>query len=404
MSNKLFTFGMFRSGTTFLSRLINAHPEILCASEPYLPFFKWLRNDVARVEGIDIPQQEPFHSYYADSETLPLYRSIQGLDNMDRPFPDDEREPLRERIHERHQGTGDPVDEPDIMDALNEITGGTFGEVYESLFSLISQAYDKPSVEWVGTKETWITEFSPVLSRQYPDARFIFIVRDPRAVLSSSNKSFPKKSWLFLVRQWRKLAMLSWLYAHEKEFSDRTLLIQYENLIREPETVVENICELLDLETHPAMLDPSSFTDPGGREWTQNTSFSNPKKTFDTSAIDRWKSTLDPDVVRFVEELSYEEMSLFGYDFVEATTGDISTETLFSPPEVSTEEMPDWFLDFRGPSGPLDQTNELSKELTRKRLLSLGGGAATNVPEDIRDGYFLEPAIHRRLADIDANQ
>ena len=42
--NQLFITGLFRSGTTFLARALNAHPELSVASDPYFEFWKLLRN------------------------------------------------------------------------------------------------------------------------------------------------------------------------------------------------------------------------------------------------------------------------------------------------------------------------------------------------------------------------
>ena len=40
----IFISGMYRSGTTFLSKLINSNNQIECVSDPYAPIFKFLRN------------------------------------------------------------------------------------------------------------------------------------------------------------------------------------------------------------------------------------------------------------------------------------------------------------------------------------------------------------------------
>ena len=39
-----FITGMFRSGTTLVSRMFHSHPEIACASDPFAPVFKMFRN------------------------------------------------------------------------------------------------------------------------------------------------------------------------------------------------------------------------------------------------------------------------------------------------------------------------------------------------------------------------
>ena len=46
MSRHFFVFGIARSGTNLLARMIDRHPAAVCALDPLLPYFKFLRNGI----------------------------------------------------------------------------------------------------------------------------------------------------------------------------------------------------------------------------------------------------------------------------------------------------------------------------------------------------------------------
>ena len=47
MKKSIFVTGLFRSGTTWLARALNSHPEISFESDPIAPIFNSFRYDLA---------------------------------------------------------------------------------------------------------------------------------------------------------------------------------------------------------------------------------------------------------------------------------------------------------------------------------------------------------------------
>ena len=48
MKQSIFVTGLFRSGTTWLARALNSHPEISFESDPIAPIFNSFRYDLAK--------------------------------------------------------------------------------------------------------------------------------------------------------------------------------------------------------------------------------------------------------------------------------------------------------------------------------------------------------------------
>ena len=97
-----------------------------------------------------------------------------------------------------------------------------------------------------------------------PDARFIFLVRDPRSIMNSYYWRFKDKwTFHFLRREWPSrfvwpvymvIAAASWIlgnllyeivYIHAK---DRTILVRYEDLISQPDVELTRIGEAFGLD------------------------------------------------------------------------------------------------------------------------------------------------------------
>jgi hypothetical protein len=124
---------MFRCGTTLLARMLNTHRDIACASDPFRPFFNYLRYDVASEVDLDgsIDPYDPLDDYFADDDELALLRAIEAT-SLDREFPAEEADRLLKHVRSQ----GEPFS-PKITDRLDRIRGDTFTDVYDDLLSYV---------------------------------------------------------------------------------------------------------------------------------------------------------------------------------------------------------------------------------------------------------------------------
>jgi hypothetical protein len=373
---------MFRSGTTLFARMLHTHEEIACASDPFRPFFNCFRDAVAREIDVSVDDFDPLGDYFADQAGLDLFNAIQQS-TLDRPFPEESREELYERIISH----AEPFS-PRITSRLDAVRGETFRDVYDDLWSYVPAAYGDGDEAWEATKEVWITEFTPVLASAYPDSKFLLIVRDPRAVCASKNvQEDSKYPWLFLIRQWRKLAILSQVYG--RRFSDRVRVVRYEDLVTSPNDTVTEICDFLEIGFYDRLLDPSNFVDGTGDQWLQNTSYEDSSASFNTDSVDKWRDVITDREVEYVEQLCYPEMKQYDYSPETEAVG-LSDGFVFDPPRVPRDELADWITEYYGDWSHLDHTNAVGTEQIRQRLLSLSADQFDEVDERLVQAYFLD--------------
>jgi Sulfotransferase family len=140
----------------------------------------------------------------------------------------------------------------------------------------------------------------------FPEARCIFVLRDPRAVIASmlevgtraaAAQGHPTQPWtrslpaaVAYVQRYFRAAR-----AAAAEAPERVLVLRYEALVTEPEAETRAICGFLGLPWTAAMLTPASSPHPGEQAiirteiWYDPASF---RRDPDPAGIDTWKERL----------------------------------------------------------------------------------------------------------------
>jgi hypothetical protein len=388
MSERLvFCCGMFRSGTTLLGRILNAHPAMSVESDPFLNFFKVMRSDIASTLGLSRPPTAPIGDYYFSRDDVKLLNAVRTAD-LDSLTNDWDRSELWAFVR-RH---GQPY-APRIMDRLSEVQGRSYRELLQGMFDLAAA----PRVTIHGVKEVWIDEFIPALAAAFPQMKFIEIVRDPRAVCASKNVKAEKYPWLFLCRQWRKLAAIAWSHTKQwKSLTGRVLLVRYEDLVREPEKQIRRMTDFLALPFAPEMLDSRNYIGGDGEQWIQNSSFDSQTGAVNDSSLEKWRNVLREEEIGFIESICGPEMHLLGYEPVVSTAAD-GVVSLSTAPCVPEKDLAGWIRK-QYPSSLADTVPELAKEQLRADLLSLPAAERVKIDSGLIESAFLGSAVFEALS------
>jgi hypothetical protein len=305
----LFIFGVARSGTNLLARVLDRHPAVSIAFDPLLPLFRSLRNAILKVNSGNTGHRElltetPFQDYYYDvhgPEVLDLILNGDGLNSL----PDDELKILRKTISDRAA-----LESPDIALRLTHVKGKDYREVFRSALDIIRGL--KTEAAWAGTKEVWVLEFAPLLHRLFPDAHFLLIERDPRAVIASLlalSRDNPTQAAHVpsYLRHWRKQVALARRFEADPAVAGCFQRVSYERLVTAPEETAVDLCRVLGLEFREEMLHLSADG------WQGNSSYKHHSKDIYSVTVDRWKSVLPRALVETADFLCGPEMLLTPY-------------------------------------------------------------------------------------------
>jgi hypothetical protein len=257
----IFVVGNGRSGTTLLRLMLSAHPRIYISHEA--GFYMWEAG---------FPRKMPRRQYV---EAYLKSRSCRWLaidpERVLAQLPD----PL-------------PVDR--VKDA------------YAAIMREKAALYDRPRYGDKTPGHTWCLR---EIYRDFPDARVIRIVRDPRSnVESLTRMPFASSSVLACAMMLRS--------EHEKAapFADRMLTIRLEDLLADGRAVMGKVLEFVGEPWDDAVLDHANHlpdaNDMPPHPWLESSAKER------TAPQAKWLS-LSPAQIRLIERITAERMAAGGY-------------------------------------------------------------------------------------------
>lgn len=313
----LFVTSTARSGSYLISMMLSANRDVMIASEPYLELFRSMRNAFVH-EGApadlraSFNPSAPMQDYYFTDERIRLMDLIQASE-VTTPF-----DPAEWPSFKAVAGPRAALQCAELLPYMDALRGATYKEMFDNAFEIIMEARSCRDRKWIGIKDAWVIEFFAPLARAYPDAKFIVIRRDARATIHSNlggitNEPEAVAHPLSYARHWRKYVAFSTHYANDPLFAGRLHVVTHEQVLREPERSARELCRFLDVEYDPAMLDTNQYFDfATGATWKGNSTFEETTSGISAHRADRWRSKLDPKVIKMVDFVCGHDMKLMG--------------------------------------------------------------------------------------------
>jgi hypothetical protein len=162
-----------------------------------------------------------------------------------------------------------------------------------------------------GQKTPRFVRYGDLLRRTYPSAKFIHIVRDPRAVASSLIRSNVHRSnAYFAALRWVEDVSAGLLL--KQKYDEDVFEMRYEELVSSPRQILYNVCRFLNIDFDESMLSyHKSERKEYGRYYRQV--HSRLDRRTDISRIDAWRLHLSSRQLTLIEFLCGELMQYFGY-------------------------------------------------------------------------------------------
>ena len=105
----------------------------------------------------------------------------------------------------------------------------------------------------------------PHLSKVFPSAKFIILLRNPLAVLASILTTWVKDIWQKLILYRDDLLKAPRLLIEGIDLlGSHCSIVQYEQIVREPEKTIKNLCDGLNITFYPEMLKYAEKDRPKG--------------------------------------------------------------------------------------------------------------------------------------------
>jgi len=268
----IFVGGSPRSGTTLLGSMLGAHDGVVCL--PEAPFIGSLALALP-LGGVDRRAAEQVHrAIRADFKFAFWMLSAEDLD------------------------------------ACAEVTGACYRELIEAYVARFARRNGRAdATRWVDHSPTNLM-YGVRLSSQFPEAKFIHMVRDGRAVCASwMPLNWGPNTIIPAARTWA-LQVGYGLTAEAALAPANIRRINYESLVSAPETTLRTVCEWLGLSYQPAMVTGSGFTVPAYTR-TQHGLIGAPA---DPKRIDGWLTKLTAREIELFEYVTGDLLIYLGYE------------------------------------------------------------------------------------------
>lgn len=290
-----------RSGSNFITKLMNGH-ENVCG-----PSTKHIINPVARnlFRYGDLTDESNWHDLLADMDRL-LNVSFSVWKTT-----------------------------PDIQTMKSLAPRGDVTCLIRNVFLEEARANGK---QHVFIKENHLYEFFPFLQVHFPEARYIYLTRDPRDVALSWKKNPDHPGGVVAAaRQWRKDQVQSVKNHTLLAAAGRSYSVRYEDLTADPEAVCRTICSVLGIPFSLNMLD--FYKD----ELTQTNAnrvgaWNNLARPVMSNNSRKFAKELSPAEISAIETICFHEMKYFGYEPTQVNN-EANMQTKSELEELAQEEQ-----------------------------------------------------------------
>jgi hypothetical protein len=276
--NYFFVCGAAKSGTTWLQRTLDAHPEVQCSGEGHF------------IERFSVPLAKVLREY-AEQMTV-----------------------VSRLVYEDA-----PVYPPIVQDDLDRV-------VRNFIIERLMKRQPKDGVRWIGDKTPRYTHCLPALLRIFPKARIINIVRDPRDVAMARMHHARRSGVPERVAEgtperlnfigdsgqaWRQSVAPVEAFARDHPGVVHTL--RYEDMIAAPVEQAQALFRFLDVQHDTALMErvtaATSFEAMSGRKPGEE----HPTSFLHKGVAGDWIGRLEPEALALLQESCGELMRAKGY-------------------------------------------------------------------------------------------
>ncbi len=163
-------------------------------------------------------------------------------------------------------------------------------------------------------KENQVYEFLPFLLINFPEAKYIYQVRDPRDMALSWKKNADHFGGVVkAATQWQKDQQSTLKNYNELRKVGKAHFVKYEDLIENPESAARDICEFLGIPYEDSILEFYK-DDVTQKNASMQKAWSNLSKAVLRGNKKKYEAELSRDEIMAIEKICRFEMTCLGYN------------------------------------------------------------------------------------------
>ncbi len=286
MSAQNFNFivGIGRSGTTLLMSMLNAHPSIQATPEVnFFNFFYSSWKDKTEFSKDDINLVTSYlNSYRANN--------FSGFD-----FD---------------------------FDSFSQGSSSSFSELYKKFYESFLYGGNKKTCDFYFDKNPINSLYLKQIIEVFPEAKFVFLTRDPRATYLSLKQKKNTKSINIYFNAYRWLLYNQEVFEYSKLYPEKFFIIKYENLITDTERELKRMAQFFNFSYDEKMLnyheDVKKFSldrlDNSDKKDRYLVKYSDLSKPIYTDRLNAWQKDLSTEEISMIDSVTSELAEKLDYN------------------------------------------------------------------------------------------
>lgn len=163
----------------------------------------------------------------------------------------------------------------------------------------------------IGDKTPFLNYYLAYVNAIFPKGKVIYLIRDPRAVVASYLNSNLNYTLEQAIQRWETSIHI--YNRQRRKFGSRILEVKYEDLVQNPEVMMEKIIRFLggnmNVQSNNEIQHLLGDSDVGH--------YQNIKKPITSESVEKWRTTLSKDQIDQIESRLGKKMKKLGYNFGE---------------------------------------------------------------------------------------
>lgn len=306
LDQPIFILGAHKSGTSLLRSIFDGHPNIFAIPIEahffqilqYWIDYAFLKKNRPR----QLSKKEFIHNAtgaikYSNTEDNPKGDGISAnLFDIDS---------FVTYIEDKLSSAGDP--ESDLA---------TYFTAYSQAIHFSAYGTELERSKRILEKSVENAELAIDLKQVFPNASFIHILRNPYSNLVSMRKfrmhNKKTENYPWLGYDFRSLYNSCYFLYRNRKLIPNYHVVQYESLVKQPQSVIKELCKNINIEFQNSMLLPTYR----GQKWTGNSTFPTQFNEISSSNVERYKSDISSLEICLVNKYMKHVIEDFEYEIL----------------------------------------------------------------------------------------
>jgi Sulfotransferase family len=204
----------------------------------------------------------------------------------------------------------------EYIQEIKKLENVSFRAMLDILFLMYARKHKETGVSIFGNKKgLYAAGYGRCFKKIFPDAKFIFIVRDPRDVVRSILKNL--STYSLKTASTRCAKANHYISSLSRQYPDDCFIVRYEDLVQQPAQQCRAMCRFLDIPFEEKMIrfyednENSERILKNRQEIHRNTT-----TPFNPDLIGQWRrdNDLPRSDIEYIEAIAGNFMSRYGYE------------------------------------------------------------------------------------------